>query len=548
MYCAGKFAPRLLKARVSVHEISLIMVAHMKKIIGLSASSIILSAMLAACAPASEQAPDESAATQTPTPVAVAETAAAPSAAPSGQRPRDAIARAIYDTNCSGCHGTDPSGGRAASLFGVNLLNEKSDETLRLTIMEGIVDAGMPSFDGMLDDAEIAQLLAFIRNESANFAEKPVFVPSPDGFLVDSEKQLFRIELLASGLDVPWGMAFLPDGRLLITERSGRLRIYDNGQLLDDPVSGTPAVHVGQDAGLFDVILHPDYENTGWIYLSFAEALPDVDAAYMTVVVRGKLNSDNEWVETQQIFRAPPELYGSSGAHYGSRFLFDDAGHLFYTIGDRGDMANAQTLSNALGKIHRVNDDGSVPEDNPFVGVDGAVETIWSYGHRNPQGLSFDPSSGLLWESEHGPTGGDEINVIEAGKNYGWGVVSMGLERGITQHSAPGMEKPVVYYTPALSPSGITFYEGDQYPQWSGSLFVAGLAGQQLRRLEVDGREVVHQEVLFNQFGRTRTAVTGPDGLLYVLLQNPTGAGTGLRLSDPTPGILIRLMPEMADN
>lgn len=522
------------------------MVTYKTKLIGLSASAVILSSMLVACAPGSDETP-ETMPSEVITPE-VATVNAAPAPAASGQRPRDAVARALYETNCAGCHGTDPSGGRAASLFGVSLLNEKTDETLRLTILEGLADAGMPSFNGLLSDSEIAQLLAFIRNESANFAVKPVFVPSPDGFVVDSEKQSFRIELLASGLDVPWGMAFLPDGRLLITERSGSLRVFADGELIEAPVMGTPKVHVGQDAGLFDVILHPDYENNGWIYLSYAEALPEVEAAYMTVVVRGRLDNNNAWIDTQDIFRAPATLYGSSGAHYGSRFLFDDAGHLFYSIGDRGDMANAQMLSNPLGKIHRVNDDGSVPTDNPFVGVEGAIETIWSYGHRNPQGLSFDPASGLLWGSEHGPTGGDEINIIEPGKNYGWGVVSMGLERGISQHQAPGMEPPVVYYTPALSPSGINFYQGEQYPLWNGSLFVAGLAGQQLRRIEVNGREVIHQEVLFDQFGRTRTVVTGPDGLLYVLLQNPTGAGTGLRLSDPTPGILIRLMPEMADN
>ena len=206
-------------------------------------------------------------------------------------------------------------------------------------------------------------------------------------------------------------------------------------------------------------------------------------------------------------------------------------------------MANAQDLSNPLGKIHRINDDGSVPTDNPFVGVANAVDSIWTYGHRNPQGLSFDPNTGLLWEAEHGPTGGDEINIIEKGKNYGWGVISMGLERGISQVSAPGMEQPVTYYTPTLAPSGIAFYKGERYPEWNSSLFVAGLAGQQLLRLEIDGRDVVEQEVLFDQFGRTRAVIVGNDGLLYAVLQNPTGADTGLRLSDPTPGILIRLTP-----
>jgi glucose/arabinose dehydrogenase len=206
-------------------------------------------------------------------------------------------------------------------------------------------------------------------------------------------------------------------------------------------------------------------------------------------------------------------------------------------------MTNAQDLSSPLGKIHRINDDGSVPADNPFVDVAGAVPTIWSYGHRNPQGLAFDPSTGLLWESEHGPSGGDEINVIEPGKNYGWGVISMGVQRGITLQSAPGMEQPVVYYTPSLAPSGINFYQGSRFTGWANSLFVAGLGGQQLRRLEIEGRDVVAQEVLFDQFGRTRTAVVGPDGLIYVLLQNPTGTGTGLRFSAPTPGILVRLVP-----
>ena len=527
------------------------MVKHMTRLIGFSASGIILASVLSACAPSNEQSAPEANGVEIQGQIVAAESAvpaavAAPAA--SGQRPRDAIARALYETNCAGCHGTDPSGGRSASLFRPALLNEQSDEALRTTIVEGIADAGMPSFQGVLGDAEIAQLLAFVRNESATFAERPVFVPSPDGVVIESEKQTFRIELLASGLDVPWGMDFLPDGRLLITERSGALRIYQNGQLAEIPVAGTPRVHVGQDAGLFDVIVHPDYQSNGWIYLSYAEALSGIESAYMTVVIRGKLDSQNEWIDTQEIFRAPAELYSASGAHYGSRFLFDDEGHLFYSIGDRGVMAHAQDLSNPLGNIHRVNEDGTVPADNPFFGVDGAIPSIWSYGHRNPQGLSFDPSTGLLWSSEHGPTGGDEINLIEPGKNYGWGVVTMGLERGITQHSAPGMEPPVVYYTPALSPSGITFYQGDRYPDWQNSLFVAGLAGQQLRRLEISGREVVGQEVLFDQFGRTRTAITGPDGLLYILLQNPTGTGTGLRLSDPTPGILIRLIPQSTEN
>mgnify|MGYP003671323683 CR=1 FL=1 len=521
----------------------------MKKISKKILLSVSLVALLGACSENQEaSAPERAAAVDAE--VVVASNTAAPS------RPsRDAVARASFETNCASCHGKDLSGGRAHSLFEPHFLSEKSDQDLQVIIAEGIEDAGMPSFAGMLTDSEVLQILTFMRNESVNFAEHPVFVPSPDGFEIESDKQTFVIEVLASGLDVPWGLVNLPDGRILVTERAGRIRILENEQLLESAVSGTPEVVVGQDAGMFDIALHPDYANNGWIYLSYAERLAGfvtqekvdgerpANPPSMTVIVRGKLSAQNEWVESEELFRASAELYTSSGSHFGSRFVFDDAGHLFFSIGERGEMANAQDLSNPLGKIHRINDDGSVPTDNPFVGVANAVDSIWTYGHRNPQGLSFDPNTGLLWEAEHGPTGGDEINIIEKGKNYGWGVISMGLERGISQVSAPGMEQPVTYYTPTLAPSGIAFYKGERYPEWNSSLFVAGLAGQQLLRLEIDGRDVVEQEVLFDQFGRTRAVIVGNDGLLYAVLQNPTGADTGLRLSDPTPGILIRLTP-----
>jgi glucose/arabinose dehydrogenase len=206
-------------------------------------------------------------------------------------------------------------------------------------------------------------------------------------------------------------------------------------------------------------------------------------------------------------------------------------------------MANAQDLSVPLGKIHRVNDDGSPAAGNPFIGTPGADPTVWSYGHRNPEGLAFDPVSGLLWESEHGPTGGDEINVIEKGHNYGWGVISMGLEPGITHQHQAGMDDPIAYYTPTIAPSGMTFYSGNRYPGWKNNLFVAALAGQELLRLEVSGRTIISQEPLFHEFGRVRDVITGPDGLLYVLIQNPTGAGTGLALSAPAAGMVIRLVP-----
>jgi len=262
------------------------------------------------------------------------------------------------------------------------------------------------------------------------------------------------------------------------------------------------------------------------------------------VLIRGKIDRNNRWTDNQVIFRGPTDIYRRDGAHYGSRFLFDRSGHLFYSLGERGEMSLAQRLDSPLGKIHRVNDDGSVPGDNPFVNTPGAIKTIWSYGHRNPEGLAFDPTTGLLWESEHGPVGGDEINIIERGHNYGWGVVSMGSQPGISRREAPGMDPPIAYYTPTIAPSGIAFYTGSRYPGWKNNLFVAGLAGQQLRRIEVNGRKVVSQEVVFQRFGRTRAVYTGPDGLLYVLLQRLTGPGTGLPFSAPPVGWVIKLVPQ----
>jgi glucose/arabinose dehydrogenase len=264
----------------------------------------------------------------------------------------------------------------------------------------------------------------------------------------------------------------------------------------------------------------------------------------MTTIVRGRINGRHEWVDQQVIFRAPANLYTTDGTHFGSRFIFDREGHLFFSIGERGVMQHAQDLSNPIGKIHRVNDDGSVPGDNPFVSRPGAWPTIWSYGHRNPQGLAWDPRSGRLWESEHGPNAGDEINIIERGRNYGWGVVTRGRQPGITKTSEPGMVDPVVYYIPTFAPSGISFYSGDHYPGWKNtSLFVGGLGGQALRRLQIDGDRVTGQEVIFDQFGRVRDVVQGPDGYLYLALQHATGAGTGYGLVAPAPGLVVRIVP-----
>jgi glucose/arabinose dehydrogenase len=499
---------------------------------------------------------------------------------------RGNAAATLFTATCSGCHGTPELTGRAPFLFDQKWLDGTDDEKIANTIRHGVPEKGMVGFTpDQLSDTQVFQLIAYIRTATANLKPKPTYVADPDGQVITSEKQAFKMEVLTRDLNTPFGLAFLPDGRLLITERTGTLRILDKGKL-SEPVAGTPKPHVQQDGGFLDVTVHPQYAKNGWIYLSYSEMQPgyvpppppppaDPAAAppaatnpggppapgggfgggqgrgrggppqppSNTVIVRGKINKKNEWTEQQVIFRSPTELYVSSGVHFGSRFTWDREGHLFFTLGERGTMQNAQDLKNGLGKIHRVNDDGSVPKDNPFVSTPGADATIWSYGHRNPEGLAWEPTTGRLWESEHGPTGGDEINIIEKGHNYGWGVASKGIQGGITKTSEPGMDDPIVYYTPAIAPAGITFYTGTRYPAWKNtSLFLGALVGQQLRRLEISDGKVVKQEVLFAQFGRVRDVVQGPDGYLYLALQMPTG-GQGVPLSAATPGMIVRLLP-----
>lgn len=459
-----------------------------------------------------------------------------------------------YQDNCAGCHGVAlASDGRAPSLDRA-LLAARTDAQLYGAITRGVPGSAMPGFGDVLPEPDRRSLVTYLRARlDEPIADVVDF--AVDGRVVDSEQQRFRIEVVARGLETPWGLAFLPDGRLLVTERPGRLRIVDKGRV-SAPVAGLPAVWVRQDAGLMDVALHPAHARNGWIYLTYADVAPGhsnvpvgdgkppgpPSPPSMTVVIRGKLKAGH-WTQTQEVFRAPPSLYTPNGSHYGSRLLFDRQGHLFFSLGDRGEIANAQDLGSPLGKIHRVHDDGRVPRDNPFVGQAGAVPTIWSLGHRNPQGLAWDPVSGALWESEHGPNGGDEINIVERGRNYGWGLTTMGVQVGMTARTALGTEPPVVHYSPRIAPSGIGFYRAARYPRWRNDLFVAGLGGLQLRRLEIAGGRVTGQEVVLSGFGRMRTLVTGRDGLLYIAVQSPTGRGTGIALEASSPGMIIRLVP-----
>ena len=334
--------------------------------------------------------------------------------------------------------------------------------------------------------------------------------------VVSSEKAKFRVETMASGLENPWAIAFLPDGRALITERPGRLRLLaKDGKLTE--VAGVPEVTAVGQGGLLDLVLAPDFEKSRRIYFSFAEPRGLVNG---TAVAHARLAADNAKLEdVNVIFRMEPGRGG--GFHFGSRLAFAPDGNLFVTLGERNAMQPSQDLSGHLGKVVRVGPNGEVPKDNPFVGKDGVRPEIWSYGHRNPQGAAIHPQSGKLWVNEHGARGGDEINIPQAGKNYGWPVISYGrhysgAKIGEGTHK-DGMEQPVYHWDPSIGPSGMAFYGGGAFPAWRGNVFIGSLPLRHLQRLELDGEKVVHEERLLTALGqRIRDVRQAPDGTIWI--------------------------------
>jgi glucose/arabinose dehydrogenase len=338
-------------------------------------------------------------------------------------------------------------------------------------------------------------------------------------------------ETITAGLEHPWSVAFLPDGGYLVTERPGRLRLVTaEGALLAQPIGGLPSITPSGQGGLLDVVLHPDFASNGWVYLSYAEG---GDGGVGTAVARGRLVG-MQLQDTEVLFRMSKKT--RNGRHFGSRLVFDNAGYLFITLGDRGDRPRAQALDDHAGSVIRLHDDGRVPIDNPFVGQPGVLPEIYTYGQRNMQGAALHPDTGELWTHEHGPQGGDELNVARPGLNYGWPVISYGVNYGIGTSigegtAKPGMEQPLHYWVPSIAPSGMTFYSGDAFPAWRGNLFIGALKFRQLVRLELNGEQVIAEErMLADEFGRIRDVRQGPDGLLYLL-------------TDADNGRLIRLRP-----
>ena len=422
-----------------------------------------------------------------------------------------------YQNFCAGCHGANLEKFTAKAW-----MDEEGTASVSNSIKSGIETMGMPSFKMTFTDSEIEALAVYVKGGIPADRSELELAVTPGG-VIDSESQRFVVDTVVAGLSVPWGLAFLPDGSLLITERAGTLHRFSNGKL-SPPISGLPPIMASGQGGLLDIILHPDYKNNGWIYISYSALnTKSTKPTGNTAVMRARLQGD-KLVDQQVIYKGTPET--DRNYHFGCKLAFDGKGHIFFGNGDRGQHFDfPQKLDNSNGKIHRLNDDGSIPSDNPFVNTPGAIPSIYSYGHRNPQGTSVHPVTGELWVSEHGPKGGDELNLIRPGLNYGWPVICYGINYDGTiltpLTEKEGMEQPVFYWIPSIAPCGMTFVTGDRYKNWSNNLLLGSLSFQYLERVVIKGHSVMHREKLLEGIGRVRNVVMSPDGYIYVAIENP---------------------------
>ena len=358
-------------------------------------------------------------------------------------------------------------------------------------------------------------LLSFLLNiYSCDDSGSQTTLPEPE----ETDTQLnVTFELISDEFDNPWGMAFLPNGNILVTEKSGTIKRVSEDEVVDNDISGGPEVRVMGQGGLLDIELHPQFESNSWVYFTYASDDGSGSGA-MTALSRAQWNGSS-FDNHQVLYKGSPNT--SRGQHFGSRIAFDDQGYVYFSIGDRGSReVNPQDLTRDGGKIYRLHDDGRIPTNNPFVNVAGAKTAVYSYGHRNPQGLATRPSNGQIWSHEHGPQGGDEVNLIEAGKNYGWPEITYGVNYGgspITNETArAGMEQPIIHWTPSIAPCGMAFVENSRYNGWDGNFIVGSLKFNYLVRCVLEGDRVVEQQIIANGIGRVRNVEMGNDGYLYV--------------------------------
>ncbi|RVU24766.1 PQQ-dependent sugar dehydrogenase [Sandaracinomonas limnophila] len=424
-----------------------------------------------------------------------------------------------YSQYCASCHGE-----KVEAFVDRNWKHGKTKSDFVNSITKGYPDLGMPTWGEILSKEEINDLAELI-NKNLATVDQYKFANKPSSNIFKSEDITVQLDTIATGFESPWGFVQLPDLSYLITDRKGVLYHVDQHKNKTE-IKGIPAVMAKGQGGLLDIELHPQFEKNGWIYLSYSKFKEENGTTVTaTAIVRGKIKN-NQWVEQEELFVSQP--FTKTFHHFGSRITFDKKGLLYFSVGERGmEKDFPQFTNNDNGKIHRLNDDGSIPKDNPFVGKDPKEfhHSIYSYGQRNPQGLTTNPWTGDIWETEHGPRGGDEINIIKAGKNYGWPTITYGINydgKPISNISKKeGMEQPITYYLPSIAPSGLTFVTGDKYPAWKGNLLIGSLRFNYLQRVEIKDNKVVNQEKVLLNIGRMRNVEMGRDGYIYVGVENP---------------------------
>jgi glucose/arabinose dehydrogenase len=444
---------------------------------------------------------------------------------------------AMWATNCQMCHGPQGKGGilNCPTLLTDDKFDEKLDKPFFDAISTGHPGTNMKGFEAKLSAEQRWALVNYIRElqlKNIRASTSTVAAPKAVDGVHTTHLHAYRVEdVVASGVATPWAIAFLPGGDSLITERAGKLGLLHNGTL-GEPITGTPDVFAHGQGGLMAVAIHPDYATNGWIYLSFSDPRGGSDGktVAITKIIRGHI-TDGAWKDQEVIFAAQPEHYLSGDIHFGSRIVFgakapNGKRYTFFCIGERGRGELAQDLSRPNGKVYRVYDDGTVPDDNPFVDKADAYKAIWSYGHRNPQGLVMD-HNGELFDTEHAPRGGDELNRITRGANYGWPVISFGINYNGTAFRLPwpaegqNFTMPVTRFMPSIAACGLAECRGGAFPKWDGDLFAGGLAGNCVHRVRIrDGKLVEREEILFGM-GRVRDVVCGPKGELYIALNEP---------------------------
>ncbi|MBC7873766.1 MAG: PQQ-dependent sugar dehydrogenase [Ferruginibacter sp.] len=421
-----------------------------------------------------------------------------------------------YTNYCGGCHGE-----KMDAFVDRKWKHGSNREELFHAIKHGYENEGMPGFDTTFTDEETYELSDYILTGIENLKKydfgkdvvKVNFFPSKD---ID-----IRLDTIVKGIGVAWGMTFLPNGDMLFTEKSGKLYRVDKSKKKQQ-IGGVPEVLYAQQAGLMDIELHPQFRKNNVLYLSYSAVKKSDGKPLSTTAIMRAVLKGNELTEQKIIFEALPYL--TPTIHYGCRLEFDRNGFLYFTVGDRSNYKeHPQSLSNPFGKIHRIKQDGTIPADNPFVNTPGAVTSIYTFGNRNPQGLAMQPSTGIMWEDEHGPRGGDEVNIIKKGKNYGWPVISYGIDyngvpiTNITRME--GMEQPELYWIPSIGPGGMTFVKGNRYPAWTGDLMATSMRFGYLNRCKIKGTKIISEEMLVKNMGRMRDVQQAPDGYLYISVE-----------------------------